>query len=192
MVSHGDCGCCARSCVGRGVPIAWFESILHRRRMKHVLLLRAPAGDGPDRYEAAFEARGYVPLSVPVLETVLVHVDALRDKIVRGPDAQGLSGVIMTSKRAIEAWSDAIRSIPPLAETIQGVSCAMVRSHGLTHLSGLADGPVLRRRGRDGCGCVADPHRVSSHGASRPWGGSWWCRGGYGGAACGVHLGGGL
>ncbi|KAF8555183.1 tetrapyrrole biosynthesis, uroporphyrinogen III synthase [Imleria badia] len=87
--------------------------------MKYVLLLRAPADDGPDRYEAAFEERGYVPLSVPVLETVLVHADVLRDKIVRGPDVQGLSGVIMTSKRSVEAWCDAIRSIPP---PIQGVS----------------------------------------------------------------------
>jgi len=85
--------------------------------MKYVLLLRAPAEDGPDRYEAAFEARGYVPLSVPVLETVLVHVDVLRDKIVRGPKAQGLSGVIMTSKRAVEAWCDALRSI---ADAVQG------------------------------------------------------------------------
>lgn len=89
--------------------------------MKYVLLLRAREEDGPDRYEAAFEAKGYVPLSVPVLETALVHVDELRHKIVRGPDAEGLSGVIVTSKRAVEAWCEAIRSIPPLAETSQGV-----------------------------------------------------------------------
>lgn len=88
--------------------------------MKYVLLLRAPADDGPDRYEVVFEARGYVPLSVPVLETVLVHIDELRDKIVRGPDAQNLSGVIVTSKRAVEAWCEAIQSIP-LAETSKGV-----------------------------------------------------------------------
>ncbi|KAH0834148.1 beta-glucan synthesis-associated protein-domain-containing protein [Lanmaoa asiatica] len=87
--------------------------------MKYVLLLRAPAEGGPDRYEVAFEARGYVPLSVPVLETVLVHVNALRDKIVCGPNAQGLSGVIVTSKRAVEAWCEAIRSIPPLSRTTQ-------------------------------------------------------------------------
>lgn len=162
--------------------------------MKYVLLLRAPAEDGPDRYEAAFEEKGYVPLSVPVLETVLVHVDALRDKIVRGPEAQGLSGVIMTSKRSVEAWCGAIRSIPPLAETIQGVSCATVCLHGLIHLSGLADGPVLCRWGRDGGSRVADPHRVPVHGAPRTCGapGSRGCGGGDGRAACGVHFGGGL
>ncbi|KAG6377781.1 tetrapyrrole biosynthesis, uroporphyrinogen III synthase [Boletus reticuloceps] len=52
--------------------------------MKNVLLLRAPREDGRDRYETVFEAKGYAPLSVPVLETVLVHVDALRDKIPTG------------------------------------------------------------------------------------------------------------
>ncbi|KAG8215429.1 tetrapyrrole biosynthesis, uroporphyrinogen III synthase [Butyriboletus roseoflavus] len=83
--------------------------------VSHVLLLRVK-DDEPDRYEVAFEAKGYLPLSVPVLETVLVHIDELREKIVRGPDAQGLSGVILTSKRAVEAWCEAIRS---LAETSQ-------------------------------------------------------------------------
>ncbi|KAF8127643.1 tetrapyrrole biosynthesis uroporphyrinogen III synthase [Boletus edulis] len=90
--------------------------------MKNVLLLRAPGEDGRDRYETVFEAKGYAPLSVPVLETVLVHVDTLRDKIVRGPDAQDLSGVILTSKRAVEAWCNAIQSIPPPMETVQGLS----------------------------------------------------------------------
>lgn len=96
------------------------SSVLTPPSMKYVLLLRAPAEDGPDRYEVVFEARGYVPLSVPVLETVLVHVDVLRDKIIRGPKVQGLSGVIMTSKRAVEAWCDAIRSISPPTDVAQG------------------------------------------------------------------------
>lgn len=156
--------------------------------MKYVLLLRAPEEGGPDRYEVAFEGRGYVPLSVPVLETVLVHVDELRDKIARGPDAEGLSGVILTSKRAVEAWCEALRSI---VETTQGVWYVMVRSarpHARA-LSGLADGPVLCRRGSDGGGCIDDSHRVPVYGASRPRGCAWGRRRGYGGAPGGVYLG---
>ena len=159
--------------------------------MKHVLLLRAPAEDGPDRYEAAFEARGYVPLSVPVLETVFVHIDALRDKIVLGPEAQSLSGVIITSKRAVEAWCDALRSIPPLAETIQGVCRVMkAQARNLMHLSGLADGSVLCRRGRDGGSCVADLCDVSVDDAPWPRGeaGSRGCRNWHGRATCRVYL----
>lgn len=146
--------------------------------MKNVLLLRAPAEDEPDRYEAAFEAKGYVPLSVPVLETVLVHIDVLRDKIENGPDAQALSGVIMTSKRSVEAWCEAIR----LMVDTKGVLGAMVRTHDLTHPSGLADGSVLRRWGRDGGSCVADPYDVPGGGTSRAWGGPgpWGRRGGHG------------
>ena len=77
--------------------------------MMNVLLLRAREED--DRYEGVLAERGYLPLSVPVLETALVHVDELRDTIVRGPDTLGLSGVILTSKRAVEAWCEALRSI---------------------------------------------------------------------------------
>ncbi|KIK93597.1 hypothetical protein PAXRUDRAFT_144734 [Paxillus rubicundulus Ve08.2h10] len=87
--------------------------------MKHVLLLRAPAKEGPDRYEVAFETRGYTPLSIPVLETVPVNTDVLKVKILHGPKEQGLSGVIITSKRAVEAWSEALEMISqdPLTET---------------------------------------------------------------------------
>ncbi|KAF9221800.1 tetrapyrrole biosynthesis uroporphyrinogen III synthase [Gyrodon lividus] len=79
--------------------------------MKHVLLLRAPAEEGPDRYEAEFEARGYTPLSIPVLETVTVSLKVLKEKILLGPKEQGLSGVIITSKRAVGAWSEAVKMI---------------------------------------------------------------------------------
>ncbi|KAF9235000.1 tetrapyrrole biosynthesis, uroporphyrinogen III synthase [Melanogaster broomeanus] len=73
--------------------------------MKHVLLLRAPAEGGPDRYELEFETKGYTPLSIPVLETVTVNVEVLKEKILSGPKEPGLSG------RAVEAWSDAIEMI---------------------------------------------------------------------------------
>ncbi|KIJ64321.1 hypothetical protein HYDPIDRAFT_90635 [Hydnomerulius pinastri MD-312] len=79
--------------------------------MKHVLLLRAPAEEGSDGYETACEARGYAPLSVPVLETVIVNLEGLTSKISAGPQVEGLSGVIITSKRAIEAWRKSIEEI---------------------------------------------------------------------------------
>ncbi|KAF8837893.1 tetrapyrrole biosynthesis, uroporphyrinogen III synthase [Paxillus ammoniavirescens] len=87
--------------------------------MKHVLLLRAPAEEGPDRYELEFETRGYTPLSIPVLETVPVSIDILKEKILHGPNEQALSGVIITSKRAVEAWSEALEMISqdPRTET---------------------------------------------------------------------------
>ncbi|KAH7882712.1 tetrapyrrole biosynthesis, uroporphyrinogen III synthase [Phlebopus sp. FC_14] len=79
--------------------------------MNNVLLLRAPAEGVPDRYERAFEARGYSPISVPVLETVIVNVEDLMQRIVAGPKEQDLSGVIITSKRAVEAWSKAVEHL---------------------------------------------------------------------------------
>ena len=134
--------------------------------IKYVLLLRAPDEDAPDRYEAVFGAKGFVPLSLPVLETVLVHVDTLRDKIVRGPNAQGLSGVILTSKRAVEAWCEALRSI---TETAQGVLHDVAQS--LTALtrgrcSGLADSSVLCRRGRNNSSYISNSCCVPVFGVS--------------------------
>ncbi|EKM52818.1 uncharacterized protein PHACADRAFT_149738 [Phanerochaete carnosa HHB-10118-sp] len=76
--------------------------------MSNVLLLRAPATDGPDKYEAAFRAERYYPVCVPVLETVLVNGSELDETIRAGPEKTGLSGVIVTSARACEAWKEAV------------------------------------------------------------------------------------
>lgn len=76
--------------------------------MSNVLLLRAPVGDGPDKYEAACTAAGYHPLCVPVLETVLVNGPEVDETIWDGPQRAGLSGVIVTSARACEAWKEAV------------------------------------------------------------------------------------
>ena len=72
--------------------------------MANVLLLRAPATDAPDKYEDALRARGYHPLSVPVLETVLVNLPELVQFVAAGPERSGLGGVIVTSARGCEAW----------------------------------------------------------------------------------------
>ncbi|KAG2125715.1 tetrapyrrole biosynthesis, uroporphyrinogen III synthase [Suillus clintonianus] len=79
--------------------------------MSNVLLLRAATQDNPDRYEDAFRSRGYHPISVPVLETVIVGREELARRLSIGPENQSLSGVIITSQRAVEAWSEAARSL---------------------------------------------------------------------------------
>lgn len=79
--------------------------------LKSVLLLRTPAEGGLDNFEGAFNTHGYLPISVPVLETNVVNVGDLSSKIVVGPRVQSLSGVIVTSKRGMEAWSNAVKNI---------------------------------------------------------------------------------
>ncbi len=83
-----------------------------------VLLLRSPSEDGgPDKYEEAFRARGYRPVSVPVLETVHKNLDTLRDVVKRGGRiadeyAGGrYAGVIVTSGRACEAWRVVVQQL---------------------------------------------------------------------------------
>ena len=78
---------------------------------KNVLLLRTPAEGGLNNFENAFNTHGYLPTSVPVLETIFVNVEDLSSKIAAGPQNQSLSGVIVTSKRGMEAWSNAVKSI---------------------------------------------------------------------------------
>lgn len=79
--------------------------------LRNVLLLRTPAEGGLDSFEGAFTSHGYSPISVPVLETNIVNVGDLSNRIVAGPQAQSLAGVIVTSKRGSEAWSSAVKSV---------------------------------------------------------------------------------
>ncbi|KAG1853191.1 tetrapyrrole biosynthesis, uroporphyrinogen III synthase [Suillus subalutaceus] len=79
--------------------------------MSNVLLLRAANQDSPDRYENAFRSRGYHPISVPVLETVIVCREELARRLSIGPEKQDLSGVIITSQRAVEAWFEAAQAL---------------------------------------------------------------------------------
>ncbi|KAG2133808.1 tetrapyrrole biosynthesis, uroporphyrinogen III synthase [Suillus bovinus] len=79
--------------------------------MSNVLLLRAASQDSPDRYEDAFRSRGYHPISVPVLETNIVGREELGRRLSTGLEKQSLSGVIITSQRAVEAWSEAAQTL---------------------------------------------------------------------------------
>ncbi|KDQ23769.1 hypothetical protein PLEOSDRAFT_1079082 [Pleurotus ostreatus PC15] len=72
-----------------------------------VLLLRAASKDAPDKYESSFVAAGYVPTSIPVLETNLTNIEELVG--ILSDTSTGFSGVILTSARACEAWKNAIR-----------------------------------------------------------------------------------
>lgn len=76
--------------------------------MSHVLLLRAPSQNTPDKYEVALQERSYHPLSISVLETYAVNVSELRTVISHGPGKERLSAVIITSARAVEVWKEAI------------------------------------------------------------------------------------
>lgn len=71
-----------------------------------VLLLREPST--PDRYESTFTSAGYDPISVSVLDTLLVNLPALKDIIRDGPEARGFAGVVITSKRSCETWGMAL------------------------------------------------------------------------------------
>ncbi|KAI5991249.1 hypothetical protein EDD15DRAFT_2530850 [Pisolithus albus] len=77
----------------------------------NVLLPRSPTLDVPDKYEAVFRTHGYSRISVPVLETTLVHINKLADRIAEGPSVHRFTGVVVTSKRSIEAWGQAVDSI---------------------------------------------------------------------------------
>ncbi|KAI0052476.1 tetrapyrrole biosynthesis uroporphyrinogen III synthase [Auriscalpium vulgare] len=70
-----------------------------------VLLLRAPS-DPSDPYATTLRAAQFEPVSIPVLETVLVSGDTLARRIAEGP--KGMRAVIITSARAAEAWGEAV------------------------------------------------------------------------------------
>ncbi|KAJ7363934.1 tetrapyrrole biosynthesis, uroporphyrinogen III synthase [Mycena albidolilacea] len=74
--------------------------------MPNVLFLRAP--QSPDHYESIFSAAGYKSSSVPVLETVLVNLEALTDAVRSGPQH---GAVIITSSRACEAWGTLVDAL---------------------------------------------------------------------------------
>lgn len=76
--------------------------------MAQVLLMREPSTDDDDRYSTAFASAGYIPLSVPVLETVPTNLASLKKIVRAGPAAEDYDGVVMTSARSCEAWKNAV------------------------------------------------------------------------------------
>ena len=99
-----------------------------------VLLLREPSADGPDKYESAFSQAGYIPISVSVLETVLVNVPKLKDLILKGPTSAGIEGVIVTSKRSCEAWREALKLAVDTDGTGAGISVCLFGNGGIAEI----------------------------------------------------------
>lgn len=90
--------------------------------MINVLLLRSPSSDGKsDPYEVEFANLGYQVQSLPVLETVQSNPKELPEIIFAGPASQGIHGVIITSRRASDAWSDAITDFTAKSENVAGL-----------------------------------------------------------------------
>ncbi|KAJ3986976.1 tetrapyrrole biosynthesis uroporphyrinogen III synthase [Lentinula detonsa] len=75
------------------------------------ILLRTPDSSTIDKYEAAFNVSGqqYKAVCVPVLETVLMNLEELKQTIISGPK---VDGVVMTSARSCEAWKTSIAQCP--------------------------------------------------------------------------------
>ena len=138
-----------RVCVGK-------EYILKRMCklcMANVLLLREPSQDSSDRYETAFSAAGYHPISIPVLKTFHTNIPHLRDIIQEGPKALGYHGVIITSKRSCDSWREALQLLstsPP--DDIHAIGWCLVLCILKVNLSssipsGLVRDTILCRRG---------------------------------------------
>ncbi len=85
--------------------------ILTMSAHRPVILFREPARDAcatnlPDSYRFLLSSAGYRPLFVPVLAQTFERVDELVDVVAAGPSRW--SGVVGTSKRAGEAWCNAV------------------------------------------------------------------------------------
>lgn len=76
---------------------------------EHVIFFRNPSTqhDEQDPYESAMTSDRYTAYTQPVLQQEFVNEDRLADVL---GDSDGWAAVVATSKRAGEAWANAIRS----------------------------------------------------------------------------------
>lgn len=75
-----------------------------------VFLLKSPSRLADDPYQKLFEAEGYYPVFVEVLESVFSNETRLQDII--SSDPRGVyRGVVITSSRSAEAWQTALERI---------------------------------------------------------------------------------
>lgn len=123
--------------------------------LKNVLLLRSPSedADGPDKYEEAFRARGYRPVSAPVLEAVYKNLDKLAEVLRRrgaiaaeDTDAR-YAGVIVTSARACEAWRVVVQELSEQLKSGSEVSgmagCTLVMCYGVLILDSISYSAIV-------------------------------------------------
>lgn len=92
-------------------PIIYPSFTIQAPAMTNVLFLRDPSRSPVDLYELAFKSSEYNPVSVPVLETVLINLDSLKSIVRDGPVRENYAGVIITSARACEAWKTVTRHL---------------------------------------------------------------------------------
>jgi len=90
------------------------NGVAHQQQHKRVLVLKERSitgadGNQQDNYESALLNAGYAPVFLPVLSHSLVNINKITNTIAGDtPDeAQSYSGVVFTSQRAAEAWSQA-------------------------------------------------------------------------------------
>jgi len=76
-----------------------------------------------DTYQNALEAKGFKPYFIQVLETHFVEAEHLRHIVRAGPE-QAFSGVIVTSSRGADAWTNVIHKILELDDMTDGVHSA--------------------------------------------------------------------
>lgn len=76
----------------------------------HVLLLRAPSTPD-DPYECHFASVGVPSTSLTVLESVPANLDELQWILQTGARFHGYEGVIITSARSVDAWSQAAQRV---------------------------------------------------------------------------------
>jgi hypothetical protein len=82
------------------------ESGASAERQFKILLLRSPAEKGEDKYESVFRESEYEGINVPVLETVNVNIEEVKNLMREGPQGVGVDGVIMTSGRSSSIWKE--------------------------------------------------------------------------------------
>jgi hypothetical protein len=82
------------------------ESRTSTERQPKILLLRSPTETGEDKYENVFKESEYEAINVPVLETVNVNIEEVKNLMGEGPQDVEVDGVIMTSGRSSSIWKD--------------------------------------------------------------------------------------
>jgi uroporphyrinogen-III synthase len=90
------------------------NGVAHQQQHKRVLVLKersiaAADGNQQDNYESALLNAGYTPVFLPVLSHNLVNINKITNTLAgdTADEDQSYSGVVFTSQRAAEAWSQA-------------------------------------------------------------------------------------
>lgn len=75
-----------------------------------VILLKSPPLVADDPYQKLFEAEGYNPIFINVLESSFCNRESLQTVISSNP-VRVFRGVVVTSSRSAEAWVKALEGM---------------------------------------------------------------------------------